>query len=149
MGVDIRKEGAISEWNEGTLFSLRMHEAKELINYGKMYPLSPSPDGKGWGYQSWISGIEILYGEGNSKYSTVEIDEVNKVKQLVSLRVKFRAPHRIVSNSKREATKTSVLIDKKNWEGLKKLIEMFEQKVKFYNDKRGMGTRNQTTEGLF
>lgn len=142
-------KGEISEWNEGTLFSIRMHEAKEMINYSKINPLEISPFNQKFNYENWIAGISILYEEGYAKYSPTELEDVNKVKKLIVARIQHMPIHIKKRISSFSGTTQTLVPDYKNWEALRRLIEIYEQKVKYYNDKRGMGTRNRTTEGLF
>ena len=88
--------GSISEWNEGNLKSLRLHEAQEMINFGKINPLKISSDGVSWNYEMWIAGIDILCGEGQAKYSVIELKDILKIKELVELKRKFFPIHKII-----------------------------------------------------
>ena len=53
--------GNISEWNEGNFKNLRLHEAQEMINLGKINPFSHSQDKTTWNYHIWKSGIDINF----------------------------------------------------------------------------------------
>ena len=64
-----KQEGNISEWNEASFKSMRLHYAQSIINYAKLSPLDQSQMGKGFNYNLWITNIDILYDEGKSKYS--------------------------------------------------------------------------------
>jgi len=140
------RTGEISEWNEGNLKSLRLHEAQEMINFAKINPLVRSPDGRLWNYENWISGIDILFGEGGAKYNSTELKEVNQIKNIVEF-VKINKPvYKIVVDGNQ---KQQSVLNYQNWEQLKKLIEIYEPLVKLYNDKHGLSTRNVGTGGLF
>ena len=92
------KDGAISEWNEGNLFSLRLHEAKELINCGKMNPLIKINLHQ-YGYEIWKSGIDILYGEGNAKWREEEKVIAKTIKDLLDESLMLKQIHKVlVSN---------------------------------------------------
>ena len=135
-------DGSISEWNEGNLKSLRLHEAQEMINIGKINPLQLSNDGISWNFEMWIAGINILCGEGKAKYSDNEIQEIDKIKDLVESRKKFFYPIKKVKKSSIGSTQQQHLIDVGNWEHLKKLIDIYEHKTKLFNDMHGLSTRN-------
>ena len=55
--------GSVSEWNEGNFKCIRLHEAQELINLGKVNPFAYSRERTAWNHQVWKAGIDILYGE--------------------------------------------------------------------------------------
>jgi len=127
-------EGTISQWNEGNLKSLRLHEAQELINIAKMDPIRK--------HREWIDGIIILYGEGESKYSDGEIKEIESIKELIFLSLKLKQIIITKNNSAIFSSFNNITINYKNWDTLRKLIELFEQKVKKANDLHGLSTRN-------
>ena len=135
--------GKISEWNEGNLKSIRLHEAQEMINWGKISPLKVSADGSSWNYEMWIAGIDILCGEGQAKYSDGELKEILEVKDLVVLRIKFFPIRKIVTINSIGSSKQQYVVNQDNWEKLKRLIELYEHKTKSYNDKHGLSTRNR------
>lgn len=138
---EYNNQGNVSQWNEGNLKSLRLHEAQELINLSKMNPLK-KVNGS-WNFQMWIEGINILFGEGYSKYSDDEKKYVTKEKEILDLIlerfpiIKFYVPH-----SFEDPEETEVQIDYDNWKRVKKKIEFFEEIVKKFNDEHGLSTRN-------
>ena len=134
-------KGKVSEWNEGNLKSLRLHEAQELINTSKMNYLKSLGDGR-YSYDSIISAINILYGEGSAKYSEEERNEVDKIKELVELRREALPPHTIINNFNMGNRINKSILNLDNWKSLKVLIELYENKVKCYNDIHGLSTRN-------
>lgn len=144
--MENQRIGEISEWNEGNLKSLRLHEAQEMINFAKINPLNKIPQGKGWNFELWISGINILFGEGSAKYTEKEIKEVNKIKLIIEQTLHLKPIYKSLKNNQK---KDSYIYYPKNWDILKQMIELYEQSVKFYNDKHGLSTRNQGTGGLF
>lgn len=135
-------DGSISEWNEGNLKSLRLHEAQEMINFGKINPLQISNDGMSWNYEMWIAGIDILCGEGKAKYSDKEVEEIDKIKQLVELRKKYFSPVKNARTYTIGGTKIQHFVNVEKWEHLKKLIDLYEHKTKLFNDMHGLSTRN-------
>ena len=141
--------GKVSEWNEGNLKSLRLHEAQELINITKVEPLKNLSNDK-WNYDNWIAGISILFYEGCSKYSSIEIEEVEKIKQLIELRRESIPIHKVINSSDFSGTRNKIIFNNANWKVLKTLIELYERKVKYFNDKHGLSTRNydEDLEGL-
>ena len=136
-------DGSISEWNEGNLKSLRLHEAQEMINFGKINPLQLSNDGVNWNFDMWISGIDILCGEGQAKYGEDELVEILKIKELVELRKKWFPPSRVIVNHTIGNSVKQHIINTENWESLKKLINLYEHKTKLFNDEHGLSTRNR------
>ena len=144
---DITKTGSISEWNEGTLKSLRLHESSELINYYKIDPLKKF--GNKWSFELWISAINNLYGEGASKYAQNEKEYINRIKILLNQSLILKPPVRTVIDAGLGARKTRSFVIMENWNQLQVLIELFEDKIRTLNDMHGLSTRNQTTGGLF
>ncbi len=135
--------GSISEWNEGNLKSIRLHEAQEMINFGKISPLKLAADGASWNYEVWISGINILCGEGRAKYGKDELTQIDGVKELVELRLKFFPIQNVIKMNSIAKNRNGYIINQENWESLKRLIELYEHKTKLYNDKHGLSTRNR------
>ena len=92
MEFDIRKDGNVSMWNEGNFKNLRLHEAQEIINSAKLNPLKKV--GNNYGYQIWYPGIQVLYGEGDSKYKQEELDLINKIKEQIDVLLLYYPPHK-------------------------------------------------------
>jgi len=132
--------GAVSEWNEGNLKNLRLHEAQELINFGKSNPLIKFNEE--WKYKMWIDGINILYGEGSSKYSDTEIKEIEKVKEILFKALVIYPIHLKKVNKIFNDIHVKYSLNEENWEKVKKYIELFERRVKYFNDLHGLSTRN-------
>tara|TARA_R100000687_G_C6390301_1_gene136978 strand:+ start:318 stop:761 length:444 start_codon:yes stop_codon:yes gene_type:complete len=144
---EIRKDGNVSEWNEGNLKSLRLHEAQIMINTGKINPLKRIGDS--WGFELWLSGINILYGEGQSKYSAPEMEVIERIRDLANNLKRMKPPFSLVIKKTMSKSSERAMPNYENWENLRRLVELYEQKVKFYNDKHGFSTRNQGHSGLF
>jgi len=126
--------GAVSMWNEGNLKSLRLHETQELINLSKRDRLTY--------YEDWISAIDMLYGEGQSKYSDDEIDEIERIRKLITTHILVNPPQINVSHSLLGRIVEKTITNNASWFELKQLIELFEKKVKQFNDNHGLSTRN-------
>lgn len=146
MGFEDR-DGKESEWNEANLKSERLHEAQKIINYSKMNPLGIT-DGK-YNYIWLAKNIEILMGEGRSKYSPHEKKEVDKLREYVNKSLKFRSPHIPITIETLSGKKQSFVFDSKNFDFLMELLYQFEMLVRDYNDKHGLTTKNKGTSGLF
>jgi hypothetical protein len=143
-------DGSISEWNEGNFKCLRLHEAQEMINIGKSNPFAMNEDKTAWNYQTWKAGIDILYGEGDSKYDGKEIEEVNKVKNFVESLIKFKPPFKKVITDSIEGRRVNFIVNTENHENIRLAIEGYERLVKKFNDKHGLSTRNANpNRGLF
>lgn len=140
MGI---KEGDVSEWNEGTLKSLRLHQAQVLINTAKINPLSKVMDM--WGHLAWFKGVDILLGEGMEKYADSELDEIIKLKKEIEKIIDEKPICTPINSSGRQGVSVNI----NNWKELKPKLEFIEYKVKFYNNKHGLSTRNVGTKGLF
>lgn len=142
------REGEVSKWNEGNFKNLRLHEAQEMINFSKIHPLKKT-NGT-WNYETWISGIDILYGEGHSKYKDKEIENIEKIKKIITDVVMYKPPFKVIVNSGMGGKSHGFKINYEAWENLRKLIEIFEQKVKYFNDQHGLSTGNvdEDWEGL-
>ena len=146
----MEQEGNISEWNEGSFKSMRLHQAQSIINYAKLNLLGRNEFGSGFNYNLWITNIDILYDEGKAKYNGKEIEEVDKIKVLTKSLIQIKPPHFQVHIASVSGHTIRYSLNKKNWDDLEKIAELFETLVRLYNDKHGLSTRNVTkTKGLF
>lgn len=142
--------GSVSEWNEGDLKNLRLHEAQEMINYGKMNPFSLAEDGVSWKYEIWKGGVDILYGEGQSKYNTEETKEIEKVRALLEKTLRLKKPFRKVTLQAYMGNQTKHMPVEENQQKIYQFLIIYEKQVKKYNDIHGFSTRNKDDfdEGL-
>jgi len=149
MEFNPKDEGEVSKWNEGYLKNLRLHEAQELINISKINPLKKNKDGS-WRFERWNEGITILFGEGESKWSPEEIKEVNKIKEIIILTLENNPPYEIIRRLTVGKKIQDININQENWTILRKLMELYEKKVRKFNDIHGLSTRNydEDLEGL-
>lgn len=136
--------GDVSEWNEGNFKTLRLHQAQVLINESKLNPFN-QVFGM-WGFMAWFRGGIILFGEGMDKYSSSEMEEVVALKKYIEdfLEEKF-----VCSTIKDAGKPVGVNINKENWKKLREKLELFEYKIKSFNNKHGLSTRNVGTKGMF
>lgn len=135
--------GSISEWNEGNFKNLRLHESQEMINSGKINPFGSSEDGTTWNYLLWKSGIDILYGEGQSKYKDEEIIEIEEIKKTIKLILKVKPAFKIIQKLKYGGNESKFIPIKKNQDKIEEFLELYEKQVKQYNDDHGLSTRNK------
>ena len=135
----------ISEWNEGMFFTLRLHDTQQLINYAKINPLAKSPSGE-WNYKLWVSGVNILYGEGNSKYTEEEKKEIEGIRKLIDSMLEIKPVHKQVIRTIDSKKQVKYIFSLKNWKDLKGVVETYENLVKFYNDEHGLSTRNKDND---
>jgi len=138
---DSSNQGMVSQWNEGDLKSLRLHEAQELINNSKIEPFKKIGKRR-YNYLNWIEGCSVLYGEGKSKYADNERKEIEEIKTLIYKKIIISPIIMRVKVINGFENKEREMINYKNWESLRKLIELYEQRVKLFNDKHGLSTRN-------
>jgi len=142
MGFEIKEEGLKSEWNEGNFKNLRLHEAQEMINLGKLNPFVSSEDGTTWNYQIWLGGIDILLGEGMSKYGDDEVIEIENEKKFIEELIKLKPPFTRIIEFKLNGQKGRFIPIPKNQKRIKKILENYESIVKKFNDIHGLSTRN-------
>jgi len=138
-------EGFTSEWNEGNFKNLRLHEAQEMINIGKINPFGLSEDGTSWNYQIWQGGIDILLGEGLSKYATEEITEVKTQKNFVEELIKLKPPFKRIIEFKLHGKTERFIPIPINQKRIKEILQDYENIVKKLNDLHGLSTRNRDT----
>ena len=143
MKVD-SNDGEVSEWNEAVFKMKRLHELQTEINRVKMDLLSKH-DLKNnlYNYEVWLSSIDALYSEGQAKYKPTEITELDNLKKLIEMYREVLPVHTYKvkdSYSCNNKVRPSLIIH--NWKALKNLIDLFESKVKYYNDKHGLSTKN-------
>ena len=142
MTYEDKDSGSISEWNEGNFKNLRLHEAQEMINVGKVNPFSLSEDKQSWNYEMWKAGIDILFGEGKAKYSDEESEEVEKVKELLERFLELRVPFKLITEHSFGTKRDRFIPIKDNQKKIKEVMEMYESIVKKYNDEHGLSTKN-------
>ncbi len=138
--------GSISEWNEGNFKNLRLHEAQEMINMGKVDPFSYCSEGTSWNYQIWKAGIDILFGEGSSKYKDTEIKEVEKICSFYDQFLVAKPPFKQITEHHIDSQGTKFIPNQENQKKIKKILQMYEKIVKQYNDDHGLSTRNKEEE---
>ncbi len=141
-------KGETSEWNEGDYKNLRLHKAQEIINASTLNPLGHMNlfGINKLGYRFWFDGIDMLFGEGMSKYSSDEVKDIEKLREDVEKLIESNPASKNFMNWKGEKGKS---IHYNNWIEIKKKLREFEYKVKKYNDQHGLSTRNKDEdEGL-
>jgi hypothetical protein len=136
-----KDEGMVSGWNEGDLKNLRLHNIQTAINYYKTNPLVRDEYGV-YGYDNWFRQIECLYDEGKSKYSSTEKQEVNKMIELIEFMMENNPVYKTVFINGYGAGRRSETLQQNNWKDLQKMLRIFEDKVKYFNDVHGLSTRN-------
>lgn len=138
--------GSISEWNEGNFKNLRLHEAQEMINYGKNKPFDWDYESSCWKYDHWKAGIDILYGEGESKYSDEEIKEVEKIIKVIEKSIKLKKPYNKIKSYGAGGVETKYTPIIENQDKIIELLRIYEKIVKKFNDMHGLSTRNKEEE---
>jgi len=135
-------DGKVSEWNEADYKMKRLHELQTEINKCNMMPLSKHFLNGEWNYIILFRCISALYSEGNAKYKQAELDEVNKLKEMITKHLKVCPPHK-PKNKAGSGNQMQWTLNLENWELLQKLLEEYEYKVRYYNDKHGLSTHNK------
>jgi len=146
MKVDTQ-DGEISEWNEAVFKMKRLHELQTEMNLVKMSPLKRHHAIGSWNYEIWFKTVVSLYFEGRAKYDTIQQKEVNEIKKIIE---QFMVSFPVYKNVKKVSysceNKTNQKFNQENWLKLEKLIELLECKVKYYNDKHGLSTKNKESQ---
>lgn len=148
MEIDTKDTGSISEWNEGNFKNLRLHEAQEMINYGKVNPFTASEDRTSWRFQLWKAGIDVLFGEGAAKYGTDEKKKAIKIKSMVETFIALKPPFRTIIDVSIDGKNSKFIPVSTNQKEIKQLLEIYELIIKEYNDIHGLSTRNKEEEDI-
>lgn len=135
-------EGVISKWNEGDLKNLRLHDAQVKINDSKVNPFSYSHEFMNWNYLNWKGGIDVLFGEGMSKYSDTEVEEVVRIKNIIETFLELRTPFKKIYGSEEGKKIEKFIPVKEDQHKIKEYLELYEKIVKKYNDAHGLSTGN-------
>jgi len=135
-------EGNVSEWNEALYKMKRLHEIQEEINKVSINPLVKHYLHPMYNYQVWFQLIGKLYGEGHAKYKDPEREEIDRYKNTIEMLMEYFPVHKNISVSGWDGHSKKAKFNKENWEKIKKLMEIMELKVKFYNDIHGLSTKN-------
>ena len=136
-------DGQESEWNEALFKMKRLHELQTEIIKCNMMPLSKHFMTGEWNYIILFRSICALYAEGNAKYKQTELDEINKLKDLIDKHLKFCPPFVTKNKVGYGNTQKHSLLNVDNWELLKCLLSEFEFKVRKFNDVHGLSTKNK------
>ena len=148
MAFDITEPGSKeSEWNEAIFKCKRLHEIQNLINFYKSNPLGMT-EGK-FNYENQLRAIELLYGEGRSKYSNKEKVEMDALRVLCNKCLRFMPPHISYQQDSMKGSKATYTFNETNYERLSALLYDFEMKVRDYNDDHGLTTKNKSEGGMF
>lgn len=135
-------DGQVSEWNEALFKMMRLHRIQTEINVVKMNPLSTYEDGQ-YNYVVWFNLLKNLYDEGKAKYKTKELEEVDSIKETIEKLMEKCPAHIIKYGVSYGASKARSIINMDNWKAIKGLLELFETKIKLFNDQHGLSTANK------
>ena len=136
-------DGNVSEWNEAMFKMKRLHVLQTEINRCKMSPLKKHFISGEWNYIIWFRSVKALYSEGDAKYKASEITEIDKICNAIEVHLEKLPPHSTRERATWDNSRTQEIFDKVKWDMLKKLIELFERKVKKANDDHGLSTANK------
>lgn len=139
--VKADSDGNVSEWNEAMFKMKRLHELQTEINRCKMNPLTKHFTGT-WNYLIWFRSIKALYSEGDAKYKTTEIKEIDDLTTTIETLLDISPPHSTRAKASYGGVSKQEIFNKENWDLLKNLIELMERKVKKANDVHGLSTKN-------
>ncbi|MBU1235142.1 MAG: hypothetical protein KKC77_19815 [Proteobacteria bacterium] len=135
-------DGANSEWNEAMFKMMRLHKIQTEINVVKMNPLSKYELTGQYNYVAWFNLLKNLYDEGKAKYKKVELEEVDTIREVAD-NIILKCPiHQTRVSSGYGGNKPTAVFNKEYWDILRKLLEVMETKIKLYNDKHGLSTKN-------
>ena len=135
-------DGEVSEWNEALFKMKRLHDLQTEINRCNMMPLSKHFLTGEWNYIILFRSICALYSEGNAKYKEKELTEVNGIKTTIEKHLKYCPPHKHKNKASYGGNQMQWIFNDDNWELLKLLLQDFEFRVRLYNDKHGLSTKN-------
>lgn len=139
-----KNDGEVSIWNEAMFKMKRLHELQSEINRVKMNLLAKHYLTGQWNYEVWFNSIVSLYSEGQAKYKEEEKKECDALKNIIEELLTALPVHkRKVNIDYSGRNKHGNAFMESNWKNIKKMIEMFESKVKLYNDKHGLSTANK------
>lgn len=136
-------DGEVSLWNEAMFKMRRLNQIQEEINRCKMYLLGKHWVTGQWNYIVWFNAVNSLFGEGESKYSNEEKEEIRKIRNLIEEELNVHPPHEVQVSQTINGKKFREVLNKERFANIKKLITLFESQVKLYNDKHGLSTANK------
>lgn len=135
-------EGFISEWNEGTMKMIRLHDIQNHINIYKVKPRSRT-DGD-FNYEWWYRMVVSLRDEGDSKYTPTEVKACNRYEKIIDTLIKDKQLYTI------DGIKgAQYRFNQDKYDYLLALIKQYELYVKKLNDEHGLTTMNQKNKGFF
>ena len=139
--------GFDSTWNEAMFKMMRIHDCQNFINHYKRNLLGR--EGNKFHYEHWFIELKNLFYEGNSKYTSKEFEEVKQIEKVIELHLKYKPGHIQIVEGTMGENKTTFKINKENYDTIIKLLEEYEYKIKYYNDKHGLSTGNKDQAGYF
>ena len=140
---DDSEEGEISKFNPAQHKMNRLNQLGESINASGMNMKSWNLIYGNWNYFVYFEGVKRVYKESRSKFSDTEKGECDKIKTAVEYALINYPINKKLKNNKWSAT------DEVHFEKIKKMMEIFENKINDYKDKHGLDTPNmEDDEGL-
>lgn len=125
----------VSKYNPAALKMSRLNDIGKLINEVKLSPLSYNQEYADFNFNIWIRCVNNLLGEIEAKFTEDESKECLKIKKAIET---FMKKNLIAERN----NKGEFRIDQVHFEIIKKHIEMYEYKVKHYQDVHGLDTPN-------
>ena len=135
------EKGLISEWNEGTFKSTRLHEIQEHINALRLNPLGFN--GGKFNYETMYLILNNLYHEGFSKYADEEVKICDAYMKAIKTIINDNPPTIRVTKQEIGGNSTNLLVDKVKLDRLIGFLTDFERLIKKYNDLHGLTTANR------
>jgi len=130
-------DGKVSSWNSSAYKVKRLHETIDLMNKSKLNPLAWNVEYNCHCWNVWLTCIDTLYAEVESKLKDNEkkYAEVFKLAMVI-----FFNKNPIVIERQDKNHKTKSEINHLNWEATRKLLTKWELLVRQFHDDHGLDT---------
>ena len=140
-------DGISSAFNEGALQIRRINDLQDNINRLKLNPLMFNPTTQTYNYEAILTCTSSLLSEVWSKMSAKEKTEGEKIRILVEDFIKYRPVFTEYHEESFGNVKIKRMLNTSNWEDIKRLLNIFELRVREYLEEHDLTAPKQEEEG--
>lgn len=134
-------EGVKSQFNAGVALTQRIDSLQRAINAARYNPFAINPETMTYNWQVMIDSLNGLYQEGRPKFTDAEQKDCEQIRGVVDKLIEFSPPVMTQTQGRYGTQRQSV--DYESWTKLKKLLTIYEQKLRQYFDVHNLNSPNR------
>ena len=136
-------EGEVSQWNEAQFFMMRLHELQSESDRCYMNLKAVHPVTGLYNWEVWYRSVIRMFSLCAPKYKEDEKEEIKKIREKIDFFwvAKPIMERRVDASYSRTNSKEQ--INEENFIRIRILVELMEERIKYYNEKHGLTTMNK------